>query len=87
MSIVGILSEPPACGREGMRSTHSGPRGRGHFYHDWVAAVCALAHRETEAGLAVLGLFEEMLLDGRLNRSKGESSLVSPKGHDGVQSE
>ena len=87
MSIDGILTEPPACGREGMRSTHSGPRGRGHFYHDRVAAVCALAHRETEAGLAVLGLFEEMLLDGRLNRGKGESSLVSPIGHDGVQRE
>ena len=69
MSVVGIPSEPPACGREGMRSTHSGPRGRGHFYHDRVAAVCALTHREAEAGLAVLGLLKEMLLDRGLNRS------------------
>ena len=85
--VVGELAEPTAYGREGLRSTHSGPRGRGHFYHDWVAAVWALAHGEPEAGLAVLGLFEEMLLDGGLNRSRGQSSLVSPIVHDVVQRE
>jgi hypothetical protein len=87
MSVIGITPAQPARGREGMRSARSGPGGGGHFYHDWVAAVGALTHGEAEASLAVLGPFEEMLLDSGLNSSGRESRLVSPKGHDGVQRE
>ena len=87
MCVTGVTPAQPARGREGIRSARSGPGGGGHFYHDWVASVEALTHGEAEASLAVLGLFEEMLLDSGLNSSGRESRLVSPKGHDGVQRE